>query len=126
MAATQQSAGVRAANTLQSLMQQMMSLRAQINDFVLQYNDNSWGTLWAAWQTAALLADGSLGAADGSPVVTHPIDTRLAQFAGLQYDRSSSDMTSGVAMLQAFQAFLTNQTVTTANRNAVLDLFQQG
>ena len=39
---------------------------------------------------------------------------------------AANDLVNGVALLQALQAFLGNQSVATADRNAVLDLFQPG
>jgi len=124
MAATQQSAGVNGANLLYNAVQQLRLLRSAVNEFVTQYNDNSWGTVWAAFATAAVNADGSLGQADASPNAAHPIDTRI--ISGLQSDRSVNDMTSAVTALEAFQSFLTGAAVATANRNAVFDLFEQG
>lgn len=124
MATTQQSAAVNGLNGVFNLAQQMISLRAQVNDFILKYNDNSWSTVWSNLATAALNADGSLGTADGSPNTSHPINTGLV--SGLQSDQSATNYINLVALLEAFQSFLTNQAVATSNRNAILDLFQQG
>jgi len=123
---TKQTAAVNGANLLFSLMKQLQNFRAQVNDFVTQYNDNNWGAIWNAWPTAALATDGSLGTADGTPNTLHPIDTRIAALANLASPNAANDLTSAVTALQAFQSFLTNAAVSTANRNAVIDLFQQG
>ena len=124
MAATKQTMAVAAINRLLAIMVQLQATRASINDFVEDYNGANWSAVWNALPTAPANTDGSLGTADGSPNNAHPIDTRI--IPNLNTDMAANDLVNGVAMLQAFQAFLTNSAVATANRNAVLDLFQQG
>ena|SRR5579859_479946 len=122
--ATKQSMAVGGANRLTSLMQQFQTFRASVNDYVTQYNDANWSAVWDALPTAAANADGTFGTADASPNNAHPIDTRVV--SGLSAAMAANDMVNAVALLEALQAFLTNQAVATANRNAVIDLFQQG
>lgn len=115
---------VAGLNALNGMMGQIASLRQQINDFVLQYNDNNWSATWAAMATAALNADGTLGTADSAPVSTHPIDNRY--YAALARSTTSGNYVNAVSMLEALQAFLTGGAVSSSNRNAVLDLFVGG
>ncbi len=119
--ATRCDAAVSAANQLVSIMQQFSNLRQTVNQFVQQYNSEGYSTLWTAWPTAAQNADGSLGAADGTPQASHPLDNRQANIAALQKVATSNQYVNAVAMLMAFQAFLTNQAVATAQRNQNVD-----
>ena len=122
--ATKQSAAVNGANALGALIQSLLSVRSQVNEFVSKYNDENWSAVWNALPTAPANADGSLGTADGTPNNAHPIDTRIV--SALTFPLAANDFVNGVAALQALQAFFTGGSVATLNRNAVLDLFQQG
>jgi hypothetical protein len=121
---TKQSMAVQAINNLLNLIQQFRTLRGAVNEFVSQYTDAAWSTVWNALPTAPANADGSFGAADGAPNNAHPIDGRVV--AGLQTSMAANDLVNIVAALQAFQAFCTGGAVGTLNRNQVLDLIQQG
>jgi hypothetical protein len=122
--ATQQSAAVNAANALGDLIvNQLLTLRSAVNEYVTKYNDANFSAVWNALPTAPANTDGSLGTADGSPNVAHPIDTRVV--STLRYPRSADDYVNAVAALQALQNFFTGGVVATLNRNQVLDLFSQ-
>ncbi len=119
--ATRQDGAIAAANALIGIMQQFRSLRQTVNDFVQQYNSETYNTFWNAFATAAQNSDGSLGTADGAPNNAHAIDTRVTALAALQKTVTANQLVNGVAMLQAFQSFLTNAAVATANRNQNVD-----
>lgn len=121
--ATPQSQAVGLANQAASIAQQILVLRATVNDFITQYNDTSASTIWNALATCAQNADGSLGTADGTPNTAHPIDNRV--ITGLTRATSATNLTNLVAALEVFQNFLTGSggNITAANRNAVFDLF---
>lgn len=121
---TPQSMAAQAANRLLGLMQTFQTFRREVNDFVTQYNDFGFNTIWNALPTAPQNTDGSLGTADGSPNTAHPIDTRVVSM--LLMSMSATALINGVSTFTDFQKFLTNQAVTTANRNFNIDQFQQG
>jgi hypothetical protein len=112
------------ANQCIAIMGQFQALWATVNEFVTQYNDQATSTTWAAMSTTAQASDGTLGTADGTPNTAHPIDTRV--YTALNRAISDTNLVNAVALMQAFQNFLTSGTVTAANRNAVLDLFIGG
>lgn len=74
-----------------------------------------FATAWNALKTAVLAADGTLGTADGSPVQTNPIDTRVAGYGALQRNNSSADFQGG---LQAVVDFVTFMSGAQVNANA--------
>lgn len=77
MSATPQSQMIAAANNLILIGQQLTSLKVLIDMTSATYTAQAMGTSLAHLATAAVNSDGSLGAADGSPVAANPIDTRL-------------------------------------------------
>ena len=107
-------------------MQQIQQVRATVDNFVRQYTAINYSTEWNAFPTAPQNTDGSLGTADGTPNTAHPVDTRVAAMANLQVPLSATNLVNGVALLQALQAFFTNQIVATSNRDAILNLFRAG
>jgi hypothetical protein len=121
MPATEQSQAIGMANQAIAIMGQFQALRATVNEFVTQYNDQGTSTIWNNLGTVAQNTDGSLGAADGSPNTAHPINT--GTYTTLNRATSAATLENAVALMEAFQSFLTNSAVATANRNAVLDLF---
>lgn len=121
MATTQLDQAISGANQLINLMGVFKGFRQQLNDFVTAQNSEGWQTIWANLATAAANSDGSLGAADGSPNVAHPIDTRVSTQTALAKSVSKTKLTNGVVFLQQLQNMLTNAAVTTANYNASVD-----
>ena len=115
-----QDAAVQAANNVISFAAQLKSLRQAINDFVTQYNGEGYSTTWAALATAPYNANGTLGTADVSPVVSNPIDTRVAGQV-LAKAVSKNQLVNGVVLLQQLQNFFTNVAVTQGNYNQTID-----
>jgi hypothetical protein len=114
MANTKQQAAVAAAQTLIGVMQQMQALRASAKAFVDQYNSEGWAAIWNAMATYAVNTDGSPGAADGAPVVTHPISVS-------QLNKSATQIIAGVSALQDFLSFCQNAAVATSQRSQTID-----
>lgn len=75
MAATPQTQAIQTANSLIALAQQLMSIYQQMVILDAAWTDDAVAGTLAALATTALNADGSAGAADGSPNVAHPINT---------------------------------------------------
>ncbi len=118
-AVTKQTQSVSLANGALSLASTLQGLLDATNSLVSQYGNNGTSTAWSAMATAALNADGSLGAADATPNPAHPIDTRVV--TGLNHAVAANDLITFIALLQAYQAFMGNAAVATANRRAVID-----
>lgn len=119
--ATKADAAIAALNDLINHMQQFQGFRSWMNDFIVKYNSEGYGTTWAALATCAQNADGSLGTADGSATAGHPIDTRTTTNAALLRAVTAAMGTSGITALQQLQNFCTNQAVTTGNYNQTIN-----
>lgn len=109
MANTAQSQAVGAANEVGALcvlLNQFLSRAVAIT-----YLPNP-GALWAAMPTAALNADGSLGAPDIAPDVTHPVDVRVVP--GLNRAASEAQYVAAMTLIQTListQATPTNAAI---------------
>jgi hypothetical protein len=121
MSQSRQDKALSQANALLALMVQFQGLRSSLDELIYQYISETYNTIWGALPTAALNADGSLGAADPSPVSTHPIDTRVGNASVLTKVISQSQLVAGISFLQDFQKFLNNQAVSTSQRSQTLD-----
>lgn len=114
MANTKQTGAVNAAIQLVGLAQQFQSIRAAAKAFVDQYNSEGWNNFWNAMATYVINADGSVGTADGSPNVAHPISV-----SGV--NKSATSLIAGVTLLQDFLNFCQNAPVATAQRSQTID-----
>lgn len=119
MAATKQTQAIAMANEALGYAAALGQLTDNINSFVARYNNQATSTVWNALATAGVNADGTLGAADGAPNNAHPIST--AVYPALNRAVAANDMVTFVALLQAFQNFMGNVNVPTANRRQVVD-----
>jgi hypothetical protein len=117
--ANKQDKAISQANALISLVGQFQSLRSAVNEYVNQYNSEAYNTVWNALATAAQNTDGSLGTADGTPNVAHPIDTRVV--TALSRAVSANQLISAVTYFMDYQKFLTNQAVSTTQRSQTID-----
>lgn len=77
MATTPQTQAIQVANGLISAAQQLMNLYQLMVQLDQQWTDQSVATIVAAMATVTQNADGSMGAADGSPNVAHPLSPTL-------------------------------------------------
>lgn len=126
MAATPQSQAINETNDLLIVLQSVQQTRSLWLDWRKKRDAANLGTIWAAWPTAAQNADGSLGAADGTPVGSHPIDTRIAGVANLLMPRTPNDLANMSTLLDGLEAFINGGAVTQANREGVLGLARAG
>lgn len=90
MAATPQTQAIATANSLIALSQQLISLYQAMVILDAQWTDQAAATTLAAMGTVAQNADGSLGAADGTATVTHPLDP--TKYPGLSRSISSNQI----------------------------------
>src|SRR5208337_417685 len=92
------------AATLYSLSQQAAFINAQ-------WTNLSAATALAAYPTTAVLTTGVLGTADGTPVVTNPIDTRVAPGNDLNRPISSNNTAALLQLATNLQAICNGATV---------------
>lgn len=104
MSATPQSQAIQVANTYFGLVQQLVTLYQQIKVAKQQWGDDGVANVVAALQTAPLSADGTLGVADGSPNVAHPVDTRI--YTTLNRAISANQLNAVVSMLDNIPTFV--------------------
>jgi hypothetical protein len=111
-----QQSAIAGAQALAALMTLAKQLRDQGAALLTARNSEGWDAIWAALPTAALSADGSLGAADGTPNNAHPIN-------GFGLFRSKAQLTDGAVFLSDFvNNFCGNVAQASAtNRNAWID-----
>ena len=114
MPQTKQATAFQGVTDLVSIITQAIALRVAIEGFLDRYNSEGYNTIWSNLPTAAQNADGSIGSADASPVLTHPITAN-------NIFRSEASLLAGVTFCQDFQKFLNNQAVSTAQRSQSLD-----
>lgn len=108
MANTPQENAINLANNLIAVMGSLNAVKQQIDQIVSTYNAEQISAIWAALATAALNTDGSIGAADATPVTTHPITVG-------NINKSWSQLISGVTLIEQLQSFFNNAAVTQAN-----------
>jgi hypothetical protein len=111
MAATQQSQAIQIANNLCAIDSLLMSVYQQMVALDAAWTDTGAATVIAAMATAPLLADGSLGTADVTPNVAHPIDTRI--FPTVQHTLSSNQIGQIKTILDGIVTYVNGLAVTT-------------
>jgi hypothetical protein len=105
------------ANQLISLCGQLKAASDAFTAFNQRNTDLSPDTFWRQMATAAVNADGSIGAADGAVNLAHPITV-----GGL--NRAESDLLPGLTLALEFVAFLNGTLATNraqVNRLTVID-----
>jgi hypothetical protein len=108
MAITPQTQAMQIANGLISAAQGLMSVYQLMLTLDAQWTDDNAATIIAAMATASQNADGSLGAADGSPNVAHPITSPLLNRA-----ISSNSIASIKTIMDGIVAYVNGSAVTT-------------
>lgn len=122
VAATQQSQAIQNANTIISLSQQLLGLYNAITTLNNAWNDDASLGVIQHLATAAQGLDGSLGAADASPVNANPIDTRVAANSALGRAVSANTLTSALTQLNNIVSFINGNALgATAGVRSVLN-----
>lgn len=111
MAVTKQSQAIQTANSLIALSQQLISIYQQMVVLDAAWTDDGVATVLAAMGTVALSADGSLGAADGSPVVANPLNPTT--YPGLSRAISSNQIGQLKTILDGIVNYVGGSAVTT-------------
>jgi len=119
MSLTKQSQSIAFANRLLANAGALHSVYAEALELATLYTTQGHANTLKALPTAALNTDGSLGAADATPVIANPIDTRV--IANLNRAISSNKLIAAKGVLDEFVAFMANAAVVTKDRNAIND-----
>lgn len=115
---TSQTQAAAVANGLISAAQQLMAVYQLMTTLDAQWTDQSSATIIAAMPTAVQNADGSIGTADGSPNVAHPITLTLLSRA-----ISSNQIGQIKTIMDGIVAYVNGQAVTTqAGARAILNV----
>jgi hypothetical protein len=120
MAQTQQQAAIRAQQMVVALNKQLLDVYAAALPLLLEFTDMSYSTTTAAFPTAVEGTDGSIGAADGSPNVAHPITIP----AGNPLNNSANALAIGLQNLTDLKAFMENVAVSASFRRAAAQNLQ--
>jgi hypothetical protein len=107
LANTPQTTATNQATQGLALGTQLMSLVDQIENFMVAYTAAQPDGQWQQMATAALNADGSLGATDQSPVEAHPIIVA-------NLNKSRAQLITLINAFEQLQAFFGGQAVTAA------------
>lgn len=119
--AVNQRQAITYGQTLVSLAQQLVSLRAQCKALQVQKQNNTYDTVWAAMGTAPMNADGTMGAKDSSPVIANPI-IDPSNATPTYYLPSKTQLANLEALVDSYLVFLDGSTTTAQlNRNGNLD-----
>lgn len=97
---TQQDQVVGVANQLLNLTSQLWSIQQQINNASAAWTNLGVAAKVNTFPTAPLTSTGSLGTADGSPVVANLIDTRVSPGNAVSVAISSNNLASLLTFLQ--------------------------
>jgi hypothetical protein len=120
MAATPQTQAIQVANTLFGLAAQLMSIYTQMEALDAAWTDNALAAVIANMGTVVQNADGSIGAADGSPNVAHPLNP--ATYPSLQRCLSSNQIASIKTILDNVVTYVNGSAVSaTASARAILN-----
>lgn len=111
MAITQETQVANVANSIISLASAMSGIAAQIAAVSLAWTNLSAANKLNAFPTAPLTTTGGLGAADGAPVVTNPIDVRTLDGSLITRAVSASNVASMLTFLQGVQNVIGGGTV---------------
>jgi hypothetical protein len=105
---TKQQIAIAVAQQLSAYLIQLKQLDENLQDLNNQYNEEGLSNVWAAMPTAAVNADGTVGAADGSPVASNP-----TAVGGI--NKSKNALVNGIVLAQQLHGFLTNAAVIQGN-----------
>lgn len=118
MGTTPQTQAIQVANGLISAAQQLMAVYALMQQLDAQWTDQNVATIVAALATAVENADGSIGTADASPNVAHPITSVLLSRA-----ISSTQIGQLKTILDGIVTYVNGGAVTTqAGARAILNV----
>jgi len=106
MPATKQSQAIALANRLLLAGQSAYDLKAEIDAILSLWQETNAGAVFNSMQTAAVNADGSLGAADAAPIVTNPINVQVPPYNSLMRAISANDLAALNTLMGSLQTLL--------------------
>lgn len=116
---------IQIANQVVSLSQALLSIYQQMVILDAAWTDNGVATIVAALATTAVNADGTAGAADGSPNVAHPIN--LVTYPTLSRAVSSTQITQAKTIMDGIVSYVGGTAVTTqASARGILNAVSGG
>ena len=116
---------IQTANNLMNLAQQLLIIYQQMVIIDAAWTDDTVATTIAAMGTVAVNADGTLGAADGTPNVAHPIN--LALYPSLSRAVSSNQIGQAKTIMDGIVAYVSGQAVSQqAGARAILNAVNGG
>jgi hypothetical protein len=107
MAATQQSQAIANANQIMNLAAQMLSIYSQTQAVNANWQDDNSLAVMNAMGTAKQNVDGTIGAADTTPVIGNPLDPN--KYPTLSHAVSVSAITSALTQLNNVVNFINGQ-----------------
>jgi hypothetical protein len=107
MASTPQTQAIQNANTVMSLAAQLLGLYAAINAANANWQDDNSLIVMNAMGTAKLNSDGTIGAADTTPVSGNPLDP--VKYPTLSHAVSVSSITSALTQLNNVVNYINGQ-----------------
>ena len=107
----QEAQAANIANTIIQVTATLYGIEQQINQLASQWTNLSVATKLNNFPTAPLTATGALGTADGTAVVTDPIDTRAIPGTLLTRPMSANNIASLLTYLQGVSAAIAGTAV---------------
>lgn len=108
--ATPQSQAIQISNQLMGLSSQLMAIYTQMVALDAAWTDQGTANVLNAMGTVVLNVDGSTGAADGTPNVTHPFDP--TKYPSIARSMSSNQITSLKTVLDNIVTYVNGSAVT--------------
>ena len=126
MPATPNTQAIQTANNLINVAQQLINnIYQQMVIIDAAWTDDAVATTLAAMGTVTLNADGTLGAADGTPNAAHPIN--LALYPALSRAVSSTQIGQLKTIMDGIVSYVNGQAVSTqAGARAILNAVNGG
>ena len=125
MSATPNSQAIQVMNGLIQAAQQFMQSYNQLVTLQQQWTDNNVGATLALLTTAALNADGTIGANDGSPNSAHPISPTA--YPSALRAVTATQVSQAKTILDGFVTYINGQAVTTqVGAHAILNAMVGG
>src|SRR5262245_47669551 len=109
MAATPQSQAIEVTNKLISAAQQLMTVYLMMVNIDAEWTDDQVAAYVSKMSTVAVNTDGSLGAADATPNVAHPID--VGKYTSLGRAMSSDQIAQLKTILDGIVQYVGGQSV---------------
>jgi hypothetical protein len=120
MAVNPQTQAIAVINQLENLAIQLMIIYQQMVVLDQAWTDNSMANIINALGTVVLNADGSTGAADGTPNTAHPIDP--TKYPSLSRTLSATQVTQLKTILDNIVTYVNGSAVSaTASARAILN-----